>query len=235
MKIGIIEDDQLLGQALEIFLEKEGFEAVRARSCREALQTVDPGVSLLLVDITLPDGDGISLYREMQKRGHIPAIFLTARDEEDDMLAAFDAGADDYVVKPFSLIELSARIRANIRRATQYDGGGQETVRLGDLEIDAAGRRVWRNGMRIELTRTEFDLLFLMASSPGRAFSKENLHEAVWKEPYYGNENVLNTHMNRLRAKLKDPKKPGQEYIRTIWGIGYRVEAPADASEGRKS
>ena len=139
------------------------------------------------------------------------------------------------MVKPFSLIELSARIRANIRRATQYDGGGQETVRLGDLEIDAAGRRVWRDGMRIELTRTEFDLLFLMASNPGRAFSKENLYEAVWKEPYYGNENVLNTHMNRLRAKLKDPKKPGQEYIRTIWGIGYRVEAPADASEGRKS
>lgn len=134
-----------------------------------------------------------------------------------------------------ALIELSARIRANIRRTTQYDGGGQETVRLGDLEIDAAGRRVWRDGMRIELTRTEFDLLFLMASSPGRAFSKENLYEAVWKEPYYGNENVLNTHMNRLRAKLKDPKKPGQEYIRTIWGIGYRVEAPADASEGRKS
>ena len=116
MKIGIIEDDQLLGQALEIFLEKEGFEAVRARSCREALQTVDPGVSLLLVDITLPDGDGISLYREMQKRGHTPAIFLTARDEEDDMLVAFDAGADDYVVKPFLMKVLLKRIRAVLRR-----------------------------------------------------------------------------------------------------------------------
>ena len=122
MKIEIIEDDRLLGQALEIFLKKEGYETALARSCREARERLEPSVCLLLVDITLPDGDGIRLYRELTKSRPIPGIFLTARDEEEDMLAAFDAGADDYVVKPFPMQVLSRRIRAVLRRSEARQG-----------------------------------------------------------------------------------------------------------------
>ena len=236
-RIILVEDDRSICGMVCDYLAGEGYRVEAFYDGRSAIRAFPDreGDALALIDLMLPDVDGMEVIRSFRQRSTIPIIIITAKDDDADKAMGLNLGADDYVVKPFSLIELSARIRANIRRATQYDGGGQETVRLGDLEIDAAGRRVWRDGMRIELTRTEFDILFLMASNPGRAFSKENLYEAVWKEPYYGNENVLNTHMNRLRAKLKDPKKPGQEYIRTIWGIGYRVEAPADASEGRKS
>jgi len=134
-------------------------------------------------------------------------------------------GADDYVVKPFSLIELTARIKANIRRATSYDNQQEETVtRIKDLEINQTTHSVKAAGTVLELTRTEFEILNLMASHPGQAFSKERLYDLIWKEPYFGNENVLNTHINRLRAKLKMVSNSDATYIKTLWGIGYKME-----------
>ena len=217
MKIGIIEDDQLLGKALEIFLEKEGFEAVRARSCREAFQTVDPGVSLLLVDITLPDGDGISLYREMQKRGHIPAIFLTARDEEDDMLAAFDAGADDYVVKPFPMKVLLKRIRAVLRRTA-----GQDTLTFRDLTLCPEKKEVYLAGEKVALTPREYRLLELFMRNKGRVLEKESILEQIWDmDGQFVGEGTVSVTVNRLRRKIDT--RPGQEsYITNVFGFGYR-------------
>lgn len=235
-RILLVEDDRSISGMVCDYLAGEGYQVEAFYDGRSAIREFPgrQGDALALIDLMLPDVDGMEVIRTFRQTSTIPIIIITAKDDDADKAMGLNLGADDYVVKPFSLIELAARIRANIRRTTRYDAKGrEELIRLGDLLIDNAGRRVWRDGKPIELTRTEFDLLFLMASSPGRAFSKENLYEAVWKEPYYGNENVLNTHMNRLRAKLKDPGKPGQEYIRTIWGIGYRMEAPdAGGAEG---
>ena len=153
-------------------------------------------------------------------------IIITAKDTDTDKVMGLNVGADDYVVKPFSLIELTARIRANIRRRMQYDNTVRKDriLTYKDLEINISKRTVTQSGRPLQLTRTEFDILSLLAANPGRAFSKEALYELVWKEPYYGEENVLNSHMNRLRAKLKNPANPEIVYIKTLWGIGYKME-----------
>ena len=183
MKIEIIEDDRLLGQALEIFLKKEGYETALARSCREARERLEPSVCLLLVDITLPDGDGIRLYRELTKSRPIPGIFLTARDEEEDMLAAFDAGADDYVVKPFGIMELQARVKAVLRRTERR---GDRVLTWGDVELDPAAREVHKAGKPVELTYKEFELLKLLFSRRGVALTRDEILQAVWDYDYTG-------------------------------------------------
>lgn len=164
----------------------------------------------------------IKAIRQISK---IPIIIITAKDNDTDKSMGLNLGADDYVVKPFSLIELTARIKANIRRATSYDNQQEETVtRIKDLEINQTTHSVKAAGTVLELTRTEFEILNLMASHPGQAFSKERLYDLIWKEPYFGNENVLNTHINRLRAKLKMVSNSDATYIKTLWGIGYKME-----------
>ena len=152
-------------------------------------------------------------------------IIITAKDNDTDKSLGLNLGADDYVVKPFSLIELTARIKANIRRAGTWQmSSGSGLVKIKDLEIDASSHIVRRGGTVLDLTPKEFEILYLLATHPGQAFSKERLYELVWKEPYFDNESVLNTHMNRLRAKLKKGSENDAGYIRTLWGIGYKME-----------
>ena len=168
----------------------------------------------------------MEVIKAIRKESSLPIIIITAKDDDTDKVMGLNLGADDYVVKPFSLIELTARIRANLRRALQYDKSGQEeeVLTYKDLKINVSKRTVTQSGRSLNLTRTEFDILSLLASNPGRAFSKESLYEQIWKEPYYGEENVVNSHMNRLRAKLRDPRNPDKTYIKTLWGIGYKME-----------
>ena len=208
-------------------LAQEGYTRVRtAGSVGEALRAAEEWKpEFAILDVMLPDGDGFALLEKMRELADIPVLFLTARGEEEDKFRGFGLGADDYVVKPFSLIELTARIKANIRRATSYDNQQEETVtRIKDLEINQTTHSVKAAGTVLELTRTEFEILNLMASHPGQAFSKERLYDLIWKEPYFGNENVLNTHINRLRAKLKMVSNSDATYIKTLWGIGYKME-----------
>lgn len=173
----------------------------------------------------LPDTSGMEVIKAIRQISKIPIIIITAKDNDTDKSMGLNLGADDYVVKPFSLIELTARIKANIRRATSYDNQQEETVtRIKDLEINQTTHSVKAAGTVLELTRTEFEILNLMASHPGQAFSKERLYDLIWKEPYFGNENVLNTHINRLRAKLKMVSNSDATYIKTLWGIGYKME-----------
>ena len=173
----------------------------------------------------LPDTSGMEVIKAIRQISKIPIIIITAKDNDTDKSMGLNLGADDYVVKPFSLIELTARIKANIRRATSYDNQQEETVtRIKDLEINQITHSVKVAGIVLELTRTEFEILNLMASHPGQAFSKERLYDLIWKEPYFGNENVLNTHINRLRAKLKMISNSDTTYIKTLWGIGYKME-----------
>lgn len=226
MRILLIEDDAEIRTMVQDYLSgdfticsfSDGGSAVRQ------IQNYD-AYSLALIDLMLPDMSGMEIIKTIRQTSTIPIIIITAKDSDTDKSLGLNLGADDYVVKPFSLIELAARIKANIRRAGTYQAvPGGAGVRIRDLEIDPAAHTVSRQGRQIDLTRTEFEILYLLASHPGQAFSKERLYEQIWKEPYFGNENVLNTHINQLRLKLKKGEQDTTPYIKTLWGIGYKME-----------
>ena len=181
--------------------------------------------ALALIDLMLPDISGMEIIKIIRKVSKIPIIIITAKDNDIDKSLGLNLGADDYVVKPFSLIELTARIKANIRRARTYQAlPNSSIIKIKDIEIDPHSHMVQRKGVTIDLTPIEFQILYILASHPGQAYSKERLYELIWKEPYFGNENVLNTHINRLRLKLKSNAEDSTAYVKTLWGIGYKME-----------
>lgn len=225
-KIFVVEDDISICEMVDNYLVSEDFRVNVFHSGFEAIRAfqLNTDYALALIDLMLPDTSGMEVIKAIRQISKIP-IIITAKDNDADKSMGLNLGADDYVVKPFSLIELTARIKANIRRATSYDNQQEETVtRIKDLEINRTTHSVKAAGTVLELTRTEFEILNLMASHPGQAFSKERLYDLIWKEPYFGNENVLNTHINRLRAKLKMVSNSDATYIKTLWGIGYKME-----------
>lgn len=225
-KIFVVEDDISICEMVDNYLVSEDFRVNVFHSGFEAIRAfqLNTDYALALIDLMLPDTSGMEVIKAIRQISKIP-IIITAKDNDADKSMGLNLGADDYVVKPFSLIELTARIKANIRRATSYDNQQKETVtRIKDLEINQTTHSVKAAGTVLELTRTEFEILNLMASHPGQAFSKERLYDLIWKEPYFGNENVLNTHINRLRAKLKMVSNSDATYIKTLWGIGYKME-----------
>ena len=226
-KIIIIEDDKSICEMMNNYLTGEGFSVAVYYDGRAAMENflTDKEYDLVLVDLMLPDMNGMDIIRQIRAVSTVPVIIITAKDSDTDKSMGLNLGADDYVVKPFSLIELTARIKANIRRTAQYDRQQEETViYFKNLEINTAKHTVTQDGVELELTRTEFDILYLLASNPGKTFSKEQLYQSIWKEPYFENENVLNTHINRLRTKLKSKEHPDMIYIKTLWGIGYKME-----------
>lgn len=216
--IGIIEDDRLLNQALKLTLEKAGYETVSARTKQEALSTMGNGEELLIVDIGLPDGDGISLYRALQTRRKIPAIFLTARDEEEDMLSAFDIGADDYVVKPFSMKVLLKRIEAVLKR-----NRGTSQLSFRELILYPAGKQVFMKGQEIRLTAKEYRLLEYLMMNQGQVLTRENILEQVWGlSGQFVVDNTVSVTINRLRKKI-EPDAGQPDYIKNVFGLGYRI------------
>lgn len=218
MTIGIIEDDKLLNQALDIALRNAGYDTICARTKREALALLGNKESLLLIDIGLPDGDGIGLYQELQKKRNIPAIFLTARDEEQDMLAAFDMGADDYVVKPFSIKVLLKRIEAVCKR------NGEELIfSCGEIALFSGRKQVFVNGQEIVLTAKEYQLLEYLMMNQGQVLTKENILERIWGvDGQFVVDNTVSVTINRLRKKIEpDEKQP--RYIKNVFGLGYRI------------
>lgn len=226
-RIFIVEDDISICEMVENYLISENFSTTAFRKGIEAIRAFqnNSDYALALIDLMLPDTNGMEVIKAIRQVSTIPIIILTAKDNDTDKSMGLNLGADDYVVKPFSLIELTARIKANIRRATSYDSQPeQKIIKIKDLEINLATYTVKAAGISLELTRTEFEILNLLASHPGQAFSKGQLYDLIWKEPYLGNENVLNTHMNRLRSKLKAVSKRDMIYIKTLWGIGYKME-----------
>ena len=224
MRIGIIEDDRLLCQALEIALREAGYGTASAHTKKEALSLFDGKEDLLLIDIGLPDGDGVRLYQQLCREGkalhgnpredRIPAIFLTARDEERDMLAAFDVGAEDYVVKPFGIMELQARVKAVLRRTERR---GDQVLTCGDLEIDPAAREVRKGGKLVDLTFKEFELLKLLCARRGVALTRDEILQTVWDYDYTGETRTVDMHVKALRQKL------GDDVVTTVRGVGYKM------------
>lgn len=222
-KILLIEDDADIREMLIDYLSGDGYEITAyADGVSVGVFTDITDYSLALVDLMLPKSNGFELIKKIREISTIPIIIITAKNNDHDKARGLSMGADDYVTKPFSIVELSARIKANIRRVAMYDvqTPTENIIQVKDLRIDLSAHIVKRGTDFIDLTRTEFDILVYLSKNRNRALSKESIYQKIWKEPYYGNENVLNTHMNRLRNKLKNGDG---EYIKTLWGIGYKI------------
>jgi two-component system, OmpR family, response regulator RegX3 len=218
MRILVVEDEDAIAEPLLDGLRREGYEVQRAASGADALDE-SQRPDLVLLDLRLPDIDGLDVCRTLRGRSSVPIIIVTARGEESDRVVGLELGADDYVVKPFGVRELIARIRAVSRRANARADGGP--LRVGDLTVDLRARRVQLGGRELELTPKEFDLLAALAGDPGAAVSRRRLLEEVWQTSWYGSAKTIDVHVAALRRKLGDPR-----WIETVRGIGFRLRAP---------
>jgi DNA-binding response OmpR family regulator len=218
----IVEDDEAIASGLARVLDANGYAVRRLARGATAVAAADDAISLVLLDLGLPDVDGIEVCRRLRvARPELAILILTARDQELDIVAGLDAGADDYLVKPFRLSELLARIRAHIRRASVNGPALPEApVQVGALTIDTAARLAWLQGRQLGLSPKEFELLALLAREAGRAVTRERIMRDVWDTDWTGSTKTLDTHMLTLRQKV------GSDVITTLRGIGYRMELP---------
>ena len=219
-----VEDDERIRTAVKLALEDEGWAVEEADTGEEALNAFQRQPSdVVLIDIMLPGIDGFDVCRAIRRMSDVPIVMVTARADTHDVVAGLEAGADDYLTKPFAPKELSARIRALLRRARSSDSGSAH-LRFGDLEIIPDEGVVRRAGEEIHLTKTEFRLLVELASSPGRVFSRETLLERVWGYGYFGDGRLVDVHVRRLRTKVEaDAANP--RHVVTVRGLGYKLQA----------
>lgn len=225
-RVLIVEDDADISGLIEIHLKDMDFETLVADRGDTGLElALTEHFDFIILDIMLPGKDGLEVCREIRSaKLKTPILMLTARSEEIDKILGLEMGADDYLTKPFSIRELTARVKAILRRTSTLSSGGQgshEILRYDDLVIDKNKRKVILNSERVELTPKEFDLLALMAGNPGKSYSRENLLNVIWGYEFAGYEHTVNSHINRLRTKIEsDLSKP--KFILTSWGVGYR-------------
>ncbi len=221
-RILTVEDDERIRTAVKLALEDEGWDVDEAGSGEDALDRFrQRPTDVVLIDIMLPGIDGFELCRSIRRNSDVPIVMVTARADTHDVVAGLEAGADDYLTKPFAPKELSARIRALLRRIRTTDHGGSGLV-LGDLEINPDQGLVRRDGIEIHLTKTEFRLLVELASIPGKVFSREDLLERVWGYGYFGDGRLVDVHIRRLRTKIEpDPAHPRR--VVTVRGMGYKL------------
>ncbi|HYR75994.1 MAG TPA: response regulator transcription factor [Pyrinomonadaceae bacterium] len=229
-RLMIVDDDVEMRTLLAEYFRRLGFEVAEKESGIAALQTATTDhFDCFILDVAMPEMSGLELLKKLRERGNeTPALFLTAHDLLDDKVAGFEAGADDYLAKPFSPRELEYRIEALLRRnspATRASGD-EERMEIGDLVVDKRRHEVSRGGAKIDLTPLEFQILELLASEPGRAWSRNDLLDRVWSTEYEGYQRNIDPHINRLRKKLEaDPKNP--HYVLTVRGVGYKLnESP---------
>jgi len=225
-RLMIVDDEFEMRTLLAEYFRRLGFEVAEKESAAAALQTVTTeNFDCFILDVSMPEMSGIELLKKLRDRGiDTPALFLTAHDMLDDKVAGFEAGADDYLAKPFSPRELEYRIEALLRRGqtAKQDGGDEDRMEIGDLVVDKRRHEVSRAGSRIDLTPLEFQILELLASEPGRAWSRNDLLDRVWSTEYEGYQRNIDPHINRLRKKLEaDPKNP--HYVLTVRGVGYKL------------
>lgn len=229
-KIFMVEDDPSISTMVQDYLTKEGYDVTVVSDGEQALQQYAPGsYDLVLLDLMLPKRSGLEILEHIRRVSRVPILILSAKDNEVDKALGLRIGADDYIAKPFSLMELAARVQASIRRATLYSSQEQaeqeatpQLLSLGDLTVDPDNFTVTKRDQEILLTPKEFQILKLFLQHPTRVYTKAMLYQQVWNEEYYNDDNVINVHMRRLREKIEDdPSHP--RYIRTLWGIGYRL------------
>lgn len=224
MKILVVDDEKLLVKGIKFNLENEGYTVDACYDGESAVNMARTGeYDLIILDLMMPKKDGLEACQEIRGFSTVPIIMLTARSEDADMLMGFESGADDYVTKPFNILALKARVRALLRRASMsavQEPAKTSVLTRGHISVDTERRSAYKNGVAIELTMKEFDLIEFLMKNPGRVYSRENLLDLVWGYDYQGDTRTVDVHIRRLREKLElDPAHP--EYIVTKWGVGY--------------
>ncbi|HBH12599.1 MAG: Two component transcriptional regulator, winged helix family [Clostridiales bacterium 38_11] len=223
----VTDDDQDIRNMIKIYLQNENYDVLLAKNGKEAIEILeDHTVDLLILDIMMPEMDGMETCYKIRERWRMPILFLSAKGEDMDKIMGLSAGADDYITKPFNPLELTARVKANLRRVDLFNKDietGDVTITIDDLIINIDTHQVLLNGAEVHLTKTEFDILALLASNKGIVFNIEKIYNRVWKDEFFVTDNTVTVHIRKLREKLKDDYK-NPKYIKTIWGVGYKVE-----------
>lgn len=226
-RILVVDDEEGIRDLVSMYLEKEGFNVDIAPDGQGALSKIEKNdYDLFIVDVMMPKLDGFGLVREIRRFCDKPVIMLTAKGEEYERVLGFELGCDDYVVKPFSPRELVHRVRVLLKRTLNMESSEQNILKFPRLLIDKLSRQAKVDGKEITLTPKEFELLYYLASSPGRVYTREQILENVWGYDYFGDLRTVDTHVKKLREKLG--RGNGPDYISTVWGVGYKFEVTND-------
>lgn len=222
----VCDDEKDIVSALKIYLTSEGYNVFEASNGKEAVEVVESEeIHLVLMDIMMPVMDGIQAMVKIREKSNVPVILLTAKGEDTDKVLGLTVGADDYVTKPFNPVELQARVKSQLRRYMLLGSGNQSVgkARMGGIEIDDKAKEVTLDGEKVNLTRTEYDILKLLMDHPGEVFSPNQIYEKVWKDNPFGTENTVAVHIRHLREKIEyNPQEP--RYLKVVWGRGYKME-----------
>ena len=222
----VCDDEKDIVSALKIYLTSEGYRVFEACNGKEAVEIVESEeIHLVLMDIMMPVMDGIQAMVKIREKSNVPVILLTAKSEDTDKILGLTVGADDYVTKPFNPVELQARVKSQLRRYMLLGSGNQSVGknRMGGIEIDDKAKEVTLDGEKVNLTRTEYDILKLLMDHPGEVFSPNQIYEKVWNDNPFGTENTVAVHIRHLREKIEyNPQEP--RYLKVVWGRGYKME-----------
>ena len=225
MKILVVDDEALLLKGIRFNLQNEGYEVITGSNGEEAVAlAADPEVRLIILDVMMPVMDGLEACTKIREFSDVPIIMLTAKTDDMDKLMGFEHGADDYLTKPFNILELKARVRALLRRYVRREEDSNVRMQYGPIAVDSTERNAYKNGALVDLTAKEFDLIELLMKYPNRVYSREALLDTIWSYEYRSDIRTVDVHIRRLREKLEqDPANP--EYIMTKWGVGYYFKA----------
>lgn len=222
----ICDDEKDIVNALKIYLTDANYQLFEAFNGKEALQIVEENdIHLVLLDIMMPEMDGIEAMVKIREKSNVPIILLTAKSEESDKILGLNVGADDYITKPFQPMEVSARVRSQLRRYMQLGAGNvkPDVLRVGGIELDDKEKTVTLDGEPVSLTPTEYDILKLLMQNPGQVFSPREIYKRIWNDLPYGSENTVAVHIRHIREKLEiNPAEP--RYLKVVWGQGYKCE-----------
>lgn len=224
----VCDDDREIVDAIEIYLSKEGYHVIKAYDGIEALEAIKKNdIHLLLIDVMMPRMDGLRATLKIRQESSIPIIILSAKSEDTDKIIGLDVGADDYITKPFNPLELTARVKSQLRRYTKLGTMVEEkksnVYTVGGLEIDDDSKSVTVDGEKVKLTPSEYNILLLLAKNPGRVYTIEQIYESVWNEEALAVDNTVAVHIRHIREKIEiNPKDP--RYLKVVWGLGYKIE-----------
>ncbi len=224
VKILVVDDEKLIVKGIRFSLEQDGYEVDVAYDGEEALERFNESkYDIIMLDIMLPKLTGYEVCQQIRETSDVPIIMLTAKGEDMDKILGLDYGADDYITKPFNILEVKARIKAILRRSRNEKKSTGEVIEKGELKIDVSNRRIYLSGREVSLTAKEFDVLELLIKHPDKVYSREDLLNLVWGKDYPGDERTVDVHIRRLREKIE--QQPGDpKYVHTKWGVGYYFE-----------
>ena len=224
----VCDDDREIVEAIEIYLSQEGYKVLKAYDREEALKVLDrEKVDLLIIDVMMPKLDGIRATLKIREKKNMPIIILSAKSEDADKILGLNVGADDYMTKPFNPLELTARVKSQLRRYTQLgstiDKSNQAVYAVGGLSIDDEQKEVTVDGEPVRLTPIEYNILLLLVKNQGKVFSIDQIYESIWNEDAIGVDNTVAVHIRHIREKIEiNPKEP--RYLKVVWGVGYKIE-----------